>query len=280
MFPENFDYVRAGSLTEAISLLGREDAKLLAGGHSLLPLLKQRLAAPSVLVDISRLDEMKGVSVAGDRVRVGALTTHRQLAASEVLQRSAPLFSEAASKIGDPQVRNRGTLGGNIAHADPASDLPAVLLALQAQVHIQGPKGERVRPAHGFFNSLMETDLGDDEILVAVSFTALAPGDGSAYVKYEHPASGYAICGAAAVVRAGGATDLAFNGVSSVPYGANAESQALSGSDLSDGAIDSALADMSPDDLMSDIHASADYRAHLARVFGARAVRAARDRRS
>lgn len=274
MFPGNFDYVRAASLSDALALLAQEDAKILAGGHSLVPLLKQRLAQPSILVDISRIDELRGIRVDGGKVRVGALTTHREVASSEALQQAAPILAEAAQKIGDPQVRNKGTVGGNIAHADPASDLPAVLVALGAVIHVQGPGGARDLAADGFFQGLMDTALGEDEILVAVSFDALRDSDGSAYLKFEHPASGYAICGAAAVLR-GDDASLAFNGVAPVPFRA-----ALGDlGDLSDDAVDAALAGLRIDEPLSDMHASADYRRHLARVFGARALRLARDRR-
>lgn len=258
MFPGNFEYVRAGSVAEAISLLGREDAKLLAGGHSLVPLLKQRLAQPSILVDISRIDDLRGITVDAGTVRVGALTTHHEVASSVALAESAPILAEAAGKIGDPQVRNRGTVGGNIAHADPASDLPAVLLALGAQIHVTGPNGDRTLAADGFFSGLMDTQLAENEILVAVSFKALGRGDGSAYVKFEHPASGYAICGAAAVLR-GDRAALAFNGVAPVPFLADAD----------------ALDSLTVDEPLADIHASAEYRVHLAKVFGARALAAA-----
>lgn len=275
MFPGNFDYVRADSLTDALSLLAQEDAKVLAGGHSLVPLLKQRLAQPSTLVDISKIDELRGISVNGGTVRVGALTTHHEVASSEALQEAAPILAEAAGKIGDPQVRNRGTVGGNIAHADPASDLPAVLVALGATIHIQGPNGARETPAAGFFQGLMDTGLEENEILVAVTFDALSSGDGSAYVKFEHPASGYAICGAAAVLR-GDTPSLAFNGVAVVPH---AVSTGDLGSDLSDEGLTAALSGLAIEDPLSDIHASAEYRNHLAKVFGARALGLARDRR-
>jgi len=278
MFPGNFEYVRAGDLKEALTLLGEEDAKALAGGHSLIPLLKQRLAEPSKLVDISGLSELKGISVDGGKARVGALTTHREVASSDALAGAAAILPEAAAKIGDPQVRNRGTVGGNIAHADPASDLPAVLLALEAEIHMVGPQGERSVKADGFFSGLMETDLNEREVLTAVSFGTLSSGDGSAYLKFEHPASGYAICGAAVVIR-GGKVRLAFNGVAPVPFAAASVSEALSSGDLSDGAIDAAMANLTIEDGLSDVHASAEYRLHLAKVFGGRAVRAARDRR-
>ena len=278
MFPGNFEYVRAGNLKEALTLLSGEDCKALAGGHSLIPLLKQRLAQPAKLVDISGLDELKGVTVEAGKARVGALTTHRELAASEALQGAAQVLSEAASKVGDPQVRNKGTLGGNIAHADPASDLPAVLLALDAEVSIAGPDGSRSTKANGFFSGLMDTDLAENEVISHVEFSGLGSGDGSAYSKFEHPASGYAICGAAAVIR-GNEVRLAFNGVAAVPFLASAVGDSLSGSDLSDAAIDTALATLEHDDPLSDLHASAEYRLHLAKVYGGRALRAARDRR-
>lgn len=278
MFPGNFEYVRADSLKEALTLLSGEDCKALAGGHSLIPLLKQRLAQPAKLVDISGLEELKGIAVEGGKARIGALTTHRQLAASDTLAQSAQLLPEAAALVGDPQVRNRGTIGGNIAHADPASDLPAVLLALNAEILIVGPDGQRTVKADGFFSGLMDTDLGENEVISQISFTSLGSGDGSAYRKFEHPASGYAICGAASVIR-DGQVRLAFNGVAPVPFVASSVSEALSGSDLSDAAIDSALAALEHEDPLSDLHASAEYRLHLAKVYGGRCLRAARDRR-
>ncbi len=284
MYPADCDYHRAASLDEAIGLLGEHpEARLLAGGHSLIPMMKLRLAQPAALIDIGRLAELKGITVDGGTVRIGALTTHAELAASEVLGESCPLLAEAAARIGDPQVRNKGTIGGNIAHADPGSDLPAVLVALGATVHLRGAGGERRVAAAEFFTGLLQTAMAPGEVLVAVEAAELGAGTGSAYLKVEHPASGYAVCGAAAVVgTAGGevgSASLAFNGVTATPHLAAAVGEALVGGDGSDAAIaaavDGHLAIAEP---LGDLHASGEYRAHLAAAYGKRALKRARDR--
>lgn len=284
MFPAAFDYHRAGSLDEALALLASlGDAKLLAGGHTLIPMMKLRLAQPAAVIDIGGLAELRGVSEAGGTVRVGALTTHGELAASETLKRHAPLLAEAAAEVADPQVRNRGTIGGNVAHADPASDLPAVVMALGATVHLRGPGGERTVAAGDFFVDLMTTVLGAGEVLTAISFPAFATRTGSAYVKQEHPASGYAVCGAAAVVTLdGGGTvsraRLCFNGVTARPLDASGVAGALAGSDGSDAAIAAALDHLAIADPLSDPYASGRYRTALARELGRRALASARGR--
>lgn len=278
MFPANFDYHRAASVDDAVRLLAQHpDAKLLAGGHSLLPMMKLRLAAPGALIDIGRIADLRGVSESGGRIRIGALTTHAEVASSELLAQRCPLLTETAHKIADPAVRNRGTVGGNIAHADPASDLPAVLVALAATVHLQGPNGARQVAASDFFTGLLESDIGADEVLTAVDFAWVIGG--GAYLKVENPASGYAVCGAAAVVRDGVAAALCFNGITATPLVASAVCDALAGSDLSDGAIAAAVdAHLQVEDPLSDVHASGEYRVQLAKIYGQRALRTARDR--
>ena len=241
MYPAPFDYVRATSLDDALRLLGEsDDAKLLAGGHSLLPMMKLRLAQPGKLVDIGRLP-LRGVALAGDAVRIGALTTHAEIASSPVVRQHCPMIGEAAAMIGDPQVRNRGTIGGNIAHADPGSDLPAALVASGATVRLRGKQGERTVAAKSFFLDLLTTDLRPGELITAVDVPKTAPGTGSAYLKFEHPASGYAVVGAAAWVRMSGgkcaAAGLAFNGVTAVPLTSDAAVAQLVGSDLSAAAV-------------------------------------------
>lgn len=281
MFPGKFDYHRAESLDHALTLLGEHSgAKVLAGGHSLLPMMKLRLAQPQVLVDLGRVSELRGISQTGDGgLRVGALTPHAEVAASDLVRTHCALLAEAAGKIGDPQVRNFGTVGGNIAHADPASDLPAVLVAAGATIHLKSSGGERQVAAADFFVDLLMTDLRGGEILTAVTLPALGQGTGSAYLKVEHPASGYALCGAAAIVNGGnGAASLAFNGVSATPFHATAVTDALGG-DLSDESIDQAVADhLHIDDPLGDLQASEEYRVELARSYGKRALKAARDR--
>mgnify|MGYP003693703643 CR=1 FL=1 len=190
MYSANFDYHRARSLSDAQRLLAAHPgAKLLAGGHSLIPLMKLRLAAPPALVDIGRIPELRGISRSGDTIRIGALTTHAEIAASAELQKSAAALSEAAGLVGDPAVRSRGTIGGNIAHADPASDLPTVLVALDARIVAIGPAGERTISADGFFTGIMSTALADNEVVTAIVVPSSARGQGSAHVKFSHPAS-------------------------------------------------------------------------------------------
>lgn len=278
MFPASFDYLRADSVAQALSLLAQNpEAKLLAGGHSLVPMLKLRLAQPSLLVDISRISELRGICLDGQRLSVGALTTHHAVETSELVRHHVPILAEAAGHIGDHQVRNRGTVGGNIAHADPASDLPAVLVALDATIRVLGQNGERGVPAREFFVGLLATALAEGEIVKTVEIPILGAGDGSAYLKQEHPASGYAVCGAAAVLR-GGRFALAFNGVAEKALLVDQVVAAL-GTDHTDAAIDAAVeAHLKVDDPLSDLHASAQYRVHLAKVFGKRALKLARDR--
>ncbi len=283
MYPAQFDYRRAGSVDEALGLLQEhEDAKLMAGGHSLIPMMKLRLAQPPMVVDIGRLDELKGISEAGADVRVGALTTHAEIAASEVLAARCPVLAEAAGHIGDAQVRNRGTIGGNIAHADPGSDIPPVLVLLGASIHLQSPSGARSVAAADFFQDLLMTDVGEDEILTHVRVRTLGSGTGAAYLKFEHPASGYAVVGAAAsvTVHRGRCTSagLVVGGVGATPTAVDVSS--LVGGDLSDDAIAAAASGLDTEYPIGDIFASGDYRVHVGGVYGKRALAAARDRAS
>ena len=288
MFPANFDYYRPSSVEEALSLLGEKaDAKLLAGGHSLIPMMKLRLAMPAAVIDIGRVAELRGVHWSGGVLKIGALTTHAELASSEEIAAHCPLISEAAAKIADPAVRNKGTIGGNIAHADPASDLPAVLIAVGAKVVLRGPKKERTVVAADFFKGLLETDVGEDEILSRIEVPDLhgtSGHTGSVYLKVEHPASGYAVCGAAAVVRKNpdgtcAEARLAFNGITAVPWHGEALSKALEGGPLDDAVIAQAVHDhVYIEDPLEDLHASGIYRIELAKVYGRRALVAARDR--
>jgi aerobic carbon-monoxide dehydrogenase medium subunit len=285
MIPAKFDYHRATSLDDAVSLLAAHPgAKVLAGGHSLIPMMKLRLAQPPALVDVGRVAELKGIRAAGaDAIVVGALSRHAEIAASELVRAACPLLAEAAGKIGDPQVRNRGTIGGNVAHADPASDLPAVLVALGATLLVRGPAGERRVPAKSFFVDLLATDLHDGEVLTAVELPRAAAGTGACYLKVEHPASGYAVCGAAAWVRMDGgrcaAAGLAFNGVSATPVDGSAVAAALVGGTADDAAIAAAVdGHLTVHEPLGDLQASGEYRVELARVYGRRALATARDR--
>ncbi|MBI1354124.1 MAG: xanthine dehydrogenase family protein subunit M [Acidobacteria bacterium] len=286
MFPAKFDYVRADSAADVGRLLAEhDDAKLLAGGHSLIPILKLRLAAPATLIDIGRIPELKGVSVEGGALRIGALTTHAELASSDDIRRQAPALAEAAAQIGDPAVRNRGTIGGNVAHADPASDLPAVLTALGATFHMTGPDGSRAVPAESFFEGMMMTALQDNELLTAVEVPCQAEGQASAYSKLPHPASRYAVIGAAVrlTVAEGRCTEarVVLGGLTPIPTRALAVEQALTGKPLDDRtlqAASAATADGLGDDLLGDIYASAEYRKAVAHVYVRRALAAAAGR--
>ena len=286
MYAPDFAYYRARSLAEAGQLLQQHPgAKLLAGGHSLIPLLKLRLATPAALIDIGRLDELKGISVADGRVRIGALTTHAELAASSELAERCPALAEAAGLIGDPAVRNRGTIGGNVAHADPASDLPTVLRALDATIAVTADGGERSIPAADFFEGMMETALGDHDIVTAIEVPAAPAGQGQAYVKFSHPASRYAVVGVAASVSVAGGrigtVAVALGGLVPVATRAAAVEQALAGQAPSADVIAAAAAAVSADlgdDLIGDIYASAEYRRAMAPVWVKRALRAAVER--
>lgn len=279
MYPAPFEYYRAESVTEAISLLQQHgpDAKLIAGGHSLLPMMKMRLAQPAVLVDLSRVIGLSGFQeLDNGGLRIGAMTPYVQIANNEGVRIAYGALADACAIIGDVQVRNRGTIGGNLAHSDPASDLPAVALALDATFHVEGPGGARTVRADDWFVDLMQTALGDDEILVAVDFPR-AQGP-SAYAKFENPASGYAICGVAARIGGGPARVAA--------TGAFAHARRLSGAEAAlpgEGSLEASLAaaasraaeGFDADDYLSDIHADAAYRAHLLEVLTARALRSA-----
>ena len=285
MFPAEFEYYRAGDVQEAIDLLGQhEDAKLLAGGHSLIPMMKLRLAQPTALIDIGRIKTLRGIDSSDGQIRIGALTTHAELAASDVLREQCGLLSEAAGKIADPQVRNLGTIAGNLVHADPASDLPAVILALGATIHLQGPGGNRQVAAADFFVDLLTTAIETQEIVTAIGVEPRSAGTGSCYLKVEHPASGYAICGAAALLtmsdQSCSTATLSFNGITATPLLAEAVGNALVGTETDDAAIADAIEQLSIEDGLGDVHASAAYRAQLAKTFGRRALATARDRAS
>ncbi len=285
MFPAKFTYHRAASVQQALELLAaHDDAKLLAGGHSLIPMMKLRLAQPPAVIDIGRIAELSGISRDDGSIRIGALTCHADLAASELLRQECPLIAEAAATVADPQVRNKGTIGGNIAHADPASDLPAPLVACDATIHLLTADGSREVVASDFFVGLLTTALGEKEVITHLSVPAQTIGTGSAYLKVEHPASGYAVCGAAAAVtvREDGtcaAAALCFNGITDSALNARAVAGALVGSSLDDDAIDAAVdGHLTADDPLGDVYASGEYRLHLAKVQGKRALKLARDR--
>ena len=280
MYPANTTYHRAGSVAEAVQLLAaNEGAKVLAGGHSLIPAMKLRLAAPQALVDIGHIAALRGISLEDGSLVIGALTTFAAIASSDLVKAHAPLLAEAAGVVGDPAVRNRGTIGGNVSHGDPASDPPTALTALGATYNVSGPGGERSIEASDFPTGLLENALQDNEVLTGVSVPALAPGCGSAYVKFPHPASRYAVVGVAAIVASQGggcsSASVVIGGVETMPTRASAVETALVGSDLGDGALDAAAAALAGDftgDPMSDIFASDEYRRAMAAVYLRRAL--------
>ena len=273
MIPDNFEYVAPSTLAETLQLLAErgEDAKVLAGGHSLIPIMKLRLAAPALLIDIAHVAELKGVSRDGDTLRIGAATTHNEISRSNVVQQAAPALSEAAGLIGDRQVRARGTIGGSIAHNDPAADLPAVLLALDAQVVARSSTGDRVIPAPAFFRGMLEVDLQPNELVTEIR-VPVSPK--SAYVKIPNPASHYAIVGVAAV-QANGGTRIGITGAASVAFRASNAESAIGGQALTPAVIaDAASKAHDGRELLGDIHASSEYRAHLVGVVTRRALEA------
>jgi aerobic carbon-monoxide dehydrogenase medium subunit len=283
VIPAAFDYVRANSVDQAIQLLEQhgDEAKLLAGGHSLIPMMKLRLAAPATLIDISGIPALDAIEVEGSRITIGALTKHAALAASKDLEKHAPALWDAANQLGDPQVRNRGTIGGASAHGDPSADYPAVLQALDASFTIVGKGGERTLSAAEFFQGMFTTALGTNEVLTSIAFDA-APQ--SAYVKYHHPASHYAIVGAAVALTVNGgkigSARVAITGLGDAAYRAHGVEAALGGVSTSDTeAVRAACAAAATGhDARSDVHASGAYRAAMADVFTARAVERAASR--
>jgi aerobic carbon-monoxide dehydrogenase medium subunit len=275
MIPAAFDYQRASSVDEAVQLLGEhgDDAKLLAGGHSLLPLMKLRLAAPAVLIDIGRLDDLSYVRSEDGQVRIGALSRHHDLATSDELREQAPLLAHIAGQIGDPQVRHRGTIGGSIAHGDPASDLPAALLALRGTLVVRGPGGEREIPADEMFTGFLETALAPDEVLTEIRVPAVASAPWG-FQKFVRRAQDWAIVGCAAVLGNGGSGGPGVGLVNMGPTplrAAGVEEALRNGASPSDAA---ARADEGTEPT-DDLNASAEYRRHLAQVLVRRALESA-----
>jgi aerobic carbon-monoxide dehydrogenase medium subunit len=265
MIPAPFDYAPAESAAHALELLAEhgDEAKLLAGGHSLLPMMKLRLATPAVLIDIGRLDELAGVSAEGDELVIGATTRHADLAASELVRAQAPLLAHAAAQVGDPQIRHRGTIGGSLAHADPAADLPMALVALGGSVELQGPGGTRLVSADDFFQGFFETAMEPDELLTAVRVPR-RPGVPWGYQKFVRRSNDWAIVGVAAL---DGRVALANMGPR--PLRATAVEEALAAGASPADAARHAADGTSP---AEDMHADRDYRMHLARVLTRRAL--------
>ena len=301
MYTPEFHYHKAGSVAEAIEMLSHhEDARLLAGGHSLLPLMRLRLARPATLIDIGGLDELKGITVHDDHIHIGALTTHGEIARSHDVQHANPLLAEVAGGIGDPQVRNRGTIGGNLAHADPASDWGTIITVMDGSVNVQGPNGSRTVAIGDFFQGAFSTAVGDDEIVTGVRVPTLVHHDHEAghghdhshehghghdhgaasihgevgeYAKMSHPASFYPVIGGAVVINADGgrcvSARVAVGGLVPTPRRAPSVEAALAGQELTANNLEAAANQLSNDlgdEIIGDIFASADYRRAIAPV--------------
>ena len=283
MIAQNFEYVVPSSLGEAVNLLEKhtERAKILAGGHSLIPMMKLRLATPEFLIDISRVPGLSYIKEDSGTIRIGALTTHYTIETSDLIRRRLAALSDAAGLIGDVQVRNKGTIGGSIAHADPAADYPASILAADATIVALGPKGERQIPASKFFVDMLTTALDRNEIVREIQLPVKSGKTGSAYLKMAQKASGFAICGAAALIDLDGSgamsnVAIGITGVANHAFRAAKTEAALKGKKPSADVLKKAC-EYASDGVVAldDIHASADYRLDLARIFARRALEAA-----
>jgi len=283
MIPTSFDYVRAESLKDALKVLSDGDgSKAIAGGHSLLPIMKFRLAQPPRLVDISRLEELKGIAEKGRGARIGAGTTYRELLESELLRERFPIIAEATEIIGDLQVRNRGTIGGSLAHADPVSDMPAVMLALDATFNLRSKRGRRSVKAREFFQGAFTTALAEDELLTEIILPRLPTGAGTTYLSHDHPASGYAIVGAAVVVarkrKAVTHAVVALTGVGEIAYLLRSADGLIGSTGEPDVIAKVAGEATTGVEVNGDIYAPGEYRRHLATVITRRALETALER--
>ena len=282
MYPAAFEYHAPGSVQEALGLLGKlDDAKILAGGHSLVPMMKLRLAQPKHLIDLRKVPGLTGIKEEGSTLVIGAMATHWEVESSKLLQAKCPVLSDTAKIIGDPAVRNKGTIGGSLAHADPAADMPATVIALGAEFVCQGAKDKRTVKVDDWFQGLMATALREDELLVEIRVPALTPGIGSAYMKFAHPASRFAIVGAAAVItidKQGTCTKagVGITGAGTKAVRAKGVEAGLVGKRL-DAATIEAAAQKAADgvDVQADLQGSVEYKSHLCRVFARRAIEAA-----
>lgn len=283
MIPNNFEYFAPTTIEEALRLLDQygEDCKLLSGGQSLIPVLKLRLAAPAVLIDLGRIADLTAIKVDGNIIRIGANATHATIAENADIKQHCPLLAETAAQIGDQQVRNRGTIGGSLTHADPAADWPATILALEAEIIARSSKGERAIRASEFFLDLMTSAVESDEIVTEVRIAKPAQPQAAVYLKVPQSASGFAIVGVAAQLRLNNGqceeVRIGVTGLAPKAFRAKSVEDALRGQTLNEAAISAAAdkADADASDAMGDIHASEEYRRHLARVYAKRAVLAA-----
>jgi carbon-monoxide dehydrogenase medium subunit len=286
MIPAQFDYVAAKSLDEALSLLAKnkDNAKILAGGHSLIPAMKLRLAQPQVLIDLGRIKDLAYIREEKGQLRIGAMTTHYQIESSERLRTICPLLPETATHLGDVQVRNKGTIGGSLAHSDPAADWPAPIIALGAELVAASGKGERVIKADDFFVDLLTTALQPSEILREIRINLPTGRVGQCYMKVRQPASGFATVGIAVTLTKDGkgsceSAGVGVTGVAAKPYRERGVEQALKGSSLDAKTINAAAAWVAEGvDANSDLFTSAEYRKHLAQVYARRAIEAAANR--
>jgi aerobic carbon-monoxide dehydrogenase medium subunit len=284
MYSANFEYFRPKTLAQAAKLLKGKGSRVLAGGHSLLPAMKFRLANPKSLVDIGGIKGLSGIKKQGKGLAIGATTTHAEIAASALVWKTCPLLAETAEQIGDVQVRNRGTIGGSIAHADPAADFPTALIALEATIIARGGSGERKIPAGKFFVDLFTTALKSGEIVTSIHVPALGKGTGSAYLKHPHPASRYAVAGVAAIVEISAgriqSARVAVGGVTPNPVRAAVAEAALAGQKPDAAAFATAASKVADalEDPMGDTYASGEFRVHLASVLAKRALAAAAER--
>ena len=285
MYSSNVDYYRAASVADAVQMLKKnKGAKLLAGGHSLIPSMKLRVTQPTLLVDIGRIKSLSGIKAGKKEVKVGALTTHATVAASADLKTACPILAEAAALIADQQVRNRGTIGGSLANADPAADYPTLMVALRATITVTGSKGTRDIAADKFFKDIFTTALKSDEVITSISVPAYGnmPGMGGAYLKHRHPASSYAVVGVAAMIGLiGGAVARAVvvvGGITANPMHAKAVEDALMGMEPTEANIAAAADMMDIEATMGDSYASSEYRAHLAKVMAKRGLMLAAQR--
>ena len=282
MYPAAFEYHAPGSVKEALDLLGKykDEAKLLAGGHSLLPAMKLRLARPGHVVDMRKIPGLSGIKEDGGTLVIGAMTTHWQVESSPVVKAKCPILAQAAAMIGDPMVRNMGTVGGSLAHADPAADYPAVVIACGAEIVTEGAKGKRTIKIDDFFKGLMTTAVGPDEIVTEVRVPAYAANQSGAYLKFPHPASRFAVVGVAALLTIDGGkatkASIGLTGAGTRALRAKGVEAGLVGKAL-DAATIQAAADKAADgvDVQPDLQGSVEYKQHLLRVFARRAIEAA-----
>jgi len=283
MIPSNFEYFAPTTIEEALKLIDRrgDDCKILSGGHSLIPVLKLRLAAPAAIIDIGRVKELKMIKIDGDTIRIGAGVTHAEIAANAQLKQHCPLLGLTAAQIGDQQVRNRGTIGGSLTHADPAADWPATILALGAEIVARSSSGERVIKASDFFVDIMTSAVEPNEIVTEIRVPKPAQPNRGVYLKVPQSASGFAVVGVAAQLRiANGKCEdvgIGVTGLAPKPFRAASVEAALRGQTIDEATVSAAAAkaDTEAADAMEDIHASGDFRRHLARVYARRAVQAA-----